>query len=115
MSRVIQIQAAPQPVVSLDRLTITGGSGQGGGVSNNTGLLTMTNCLVTGNTSMSDSPGVFVPIAGELFMENCTVSGNFAPFGMAINAGSGTTVSLTTLQTRPFLALAWARLAPTPF
>jgi hypothetical protein len=69
---------------TLQNLTVTGGkatgagtAGYGGGVLNN-GLLGLTNCTVSGNTS-TDGGGVEnVGGAATLTLTNCTLSGNTA-------------------------------------
>ncbi|MBQ7732693.1 MAG: hypothetical protein IJT58_01580 [Synergistaceae bacterium] len=76
--------------ILLDGLTITGGNhneggstfeNAGGGVHHGSGTLTITNCIITGNTAKFGG-GVFN--YDTMTMTNCTVSGN-----KATNAGGG--------------------------
>lgn len=80
--------------VSLIKLTITNGnpgSGQAGGVQNN-GILTMTNCAITGNTSIQ---GGGIQNDNVLTMVNCTISGNTSTGAGGGFVMYGTTTSLT--------------------
>jgi hypothetical protein len=79
--RILLVDAGVQ--ASLDTLTLSGGSGDGGAASNN-GSLTLRNCTVTDN-STGGSGGAFVNGLGvtdsTLTLINCTVTGNSAWYG----------------------------------
>ena len=62
--------------VSISGLTISNGKGSlGGGILNTMGSLTLTNCIISGNTATSGGGGVFNN-TGPLTLINCTLSGN---------------------------------------
>jgi len=66
----------------LDGFTITGGNGHsfGGGVYNNAGSPTLTNCTLTGNSANLAGGGLYNTYSNPT-LTNCTVSGNAATFG----------------------------------
>ncbi|HQR36518.1 MAG TPA: choice-of-anchor Q domain-containing protein, partial [Blastocatellia bacterium] len=82
---------------SMSKLTITGGnpgSNQAGGVQNS-GTLTMTDCAITGNTSIQGSG---IQNDNSLTMTNCTISGNTSTGSPGTGGGLvsfGTTNNLT--------------------
>ena len=86
----------PQPVVRLEKLTITKGNDTGnvvGGIDNS-GTLTMVNCLVVDNsdTGYLDGAGAVggISSSGNLTFINCTIAGNAgAPSGDAGLEGIG--------------------------
>jgi len=90
VTKVLGIHSAsdPQPVVRLEKLTITKGNDSGnvaGGIDN-MGNLTMVNCLVVDNTDIDylDGAGAVGGIfsSGSLTLVNCTIAGNAgAPAG----------------------------------
>ena len=77
-SRVLWVYGSKGTVpTTLKRLKITGGkSGIGGGIYHYDGILTMTDCTVSGNTVNTEGGGIYN--YGTLRMTNCTVSGNTA-------------------------------------
>ena len=81
-SRVFQIDGGV--TASISGLTISGGTttGNGGGLYNDGGNVTLTNCTVSGNsatTPASSLGGGLFSRNGTLTLTNCTVSGNSAP------------------------------------
>ena len=96
------------PTISISGLTITNGRNAdgGGGVLHNYGNLTISHCVIAGNTAPSfpATGGGILNREGILSVENCTVSGNTAFSGGAIansrtSAGTGsTTVINSTLS-----------------
>jgi CSLREA domain-containing protein len=90
--RVFHVKATTPGGVRVTwlNLSISGGemaSGDGGGIYNDKGNLTLENVLVTGNTAGS-SPGlgggVFNSIGGALTISNSTISANTGSFGGGI-------------------------------
>ena len=75
LSRVFQVDSGVTAILS--GLTITGGSttGNGGGLYNDGGTITLTDCTVSGN-SAGDGGGLFS--SGTATLTNCTVTGNSA-------------------------------------
>src|SRR6516225_4444722 len=78
-SRVFQIDGGV--TASMSGLTITGGktTGNGGGLFNDGGNVSLTNCTVSGNsatTPASSLGGGLFSLNGTLTLTNCTVSGN---------------------------------------
>lgn len=78
--------------LSLQALTLSGGYslyvdgvdfGRGGGVFNNNGILTVTNCTVSGNTSGDSGGGVFS--FGSTTLSRNLISGNTAPNGAEVS------------------------------
>jgi hypothetical protein len=83
---------------ALSGLTISGGNANvGGGVLNSGGTLTLTNCIVSGNTALKEGGGLATTNGGTTTFSNCTVSGNNAPdgAGLAIDNGSLTLTNTT--------------------
>lgn len=89
--------------VTISRLTITNGvtDDYGGGAVNNVGgALTITDCVLTGNSAYGGG-AIFNDNAGgavTLILKGCTISGNSAPNsfgGGIINFGTGGSASLT--------------------
>jgi len=77
LSRVFQVNDGG--AVTLEDLNITGGNagaGNGGGILMNFGLLTVTNCTLSGNSASSG--GAIANDGGFLTVTNCTLSGNSA-------------------------------------
>ncbi|MDO4586065.1 MAG: choice-of-anchor Q domain-containing protein, partial [Planctomycetia bacterium] len=75
LSRVMTISAS---TVNLGNLTLTGGktTGDGGGILNSSGALTIMNSTVSGNTA--ENYGAGINNAGMLTVTNSTISGNSA-------------------------------------
>jgi hypothetical protein len=75
--RVLRVMAGS--ISSIMNLTITngraGGSGGGGGILNS-GHLTLSNCVVAGNTFFAPSGGGGIYNNGTLLMDRCVVTGN---------------------------------------
>jgi hypothetical protein len=91
---VLTVSAA---IVEIDGLRITNGNASvGGGIYNDSGVVTLTDSTVSGNTA-SDGGGIF-NVSGEFFgvveLTNSTVSDNFASEGGGIYNDGGT-VTLT--------------------
>ena len=86
--------------VTINRLTISGGSkGFGGGILNN-GTLTLTNATVSGNTAELAGGGIFN--GGTLTVRNSTVSANTAGVdgGIHTEGGVGTAKLTNTIVAR---------------
>ncbi len=97
-SRVFQIDGGV--AASISGMTITGGStdGSGGGLDNEGGTLTLTDCTVSGNSAIINGGGVYTTAGGMTSLTDCTVSGNSAlQAGVFVNSGTtlltGCTVS----------------------
>lgn len=83
--------------VTLDNMTIAGGSGSYGGVAYfDDGIVTLNNCTVT-NNQVSGNGGAFsVGSGGHLVLNNTTVSENFADkYGGAIEVYNGGNLTVT--------------------
>lgn len=103
LDRVLHINPAGAPgvVVTLTNLTLTGGSGLGGGggilVNNATLILnnvTIKNCFA----NQGDGGAIWLTNGGSLQMNNCTISGNSASFHAgAIVAEGPTTINSCTI------------------
>ncbi len=83
---------------SLSGLTVTGGKTadglNGGGLDNNGGTATLTNCTVSGNFS-----GTGGGVGGTVTLTNCTVSGNSAGRGGGLgNVGGRATLTNCTVS-----------------
>jgi hypothetical protein len=79
----------PGQIVSIQGLTISGGSADsGGGVLNDQATLTLSNCSVVNNVASQEGGGI---AGGSLTIINCTVSGNssVAPGFITIGYGGG--------------------------
>src|SRR5262249_18338828 len=79
LSRVFQIDGGVTAVIS--GLTITGGYSPenfpGGGLAN-FGTVTLTDCTISGNTSVDPGGGIYN--SGTATLTNCTISGNSTPY-----------------------------------
>jgi len=95
LSRVFQVDSGV--TASLSGLTISGGStsGYGGGLYNDGGTTTLTNCTVSGNSA--DNGGGLSNNGGTSTLTEVTVSGNSAVNngGGLANFGNGDTLMLT--------------------
>jgi uncharacterized repeat protein (TIGR01451 family) len=99
LSRVFEVSSMVMAAVS--GLTITGGSttGDGGGVYNEGGTTTLTNCTVSGNSASGRGGGVFNKKRGTITVINCNVSGNSAGAGGGVYNDDGTaTLTDTTIS-----------------
>lgn len=76
--------------VHLENLRVTGGGTVqfGGGIFNDGGIVTATNCTVTGNTCTSNGGGV--DNSGTMTLTGCTITGNNADFRGGGIGNSGT-------------------------
>jgi CSLREA domain-containing protein len=83
--------------VSISGVTIQHGnfSGDGGGIGNYNGALTLTNSTISSNTSQGLGGGIFVGGSGELRLINSSVSGNSAGQGGGISIYTNTSSTLT--------------------
>ncbi|AYQ33261.1 choice-of-anchor Q domain-containing protein [Runella sp. SP2] len=81
-------------VVSFNKLTISNGSGVEGGGIYNAATLTLTECVLSGNTTTGARPltgggaGIFNASTGVLTLNRCAVVNNIAT-GQAGNGGAG--------------------------
>jgi hypothetical protein len=89
-SRVFYLYSGTTAI--LQNLTVTGGKtpgaalgSYGGGVFNNAGVLSLTNCTVTGNSATAVGGGVFNGSGSVSSLTNCTVTGNSAPYGGGVD------------------------------
>jgi parallel beta-helix repeat protein len=73
-SRVFQID--PSVITTLNALTMTGGIASQGGAVINHGTLTLTYCVVNGNTALTEGGGVYVGGGGVLTVDHSTLSNN---------------------------------------
>ena len=90
-SRVFIVNGAG---AALSGLTITGGNApMGGGVANYNGTLSLTGCIVTGNSAAQNGGGLYSKL-GSNTLTNCTVSDNSASDGGGLYSNQGV-VSLT--------------------
>ena len=85
----------PEAPVRLTGLTVTGGNAdQGAAILNESGFLTLSGCVITGNRSMGLCGGVYN--SGTLAMFECVVSDNTGPSGAGLsNTGSLTMAGCT--------------------
>jgi len=80
-SRIFSTSSAPAKTpVSITGLTLTAakGTGDGGAVVVSDENLSLTGCVLTGNSASSDGAGVAVIAGGGLTLQACTLSGNAA-------------------------------------
>lgn len=80
--------------VELRNMTITGANGRHGGIDNG-GVLTVTNCIVSGNQG-DQSGGVHN--SGTMTLNHSTVSGNRANWGGGVTNGGTMTVNNSTVS-----------------
>ena len=86
---------------SLSDCTVSGNSasGNGGGLLNNShGALSLTDCRVSGNAAGSNGGGLYTEPLATLSLSNCTVSGNSASIngaGLFIGGGTSTLSNCT--------------------
>ena len=95
--RVFQIDAGV--TASLSGLTITGGQAAPGGGVSNAGALTLTHCIVTGNSAFGAGGGIFNDASGTLRVDASAIRGNTAATqgGGIANAGSLVIVNNSTI------------------
>ena len=82
--------------VTLHNLRITGGAAENGAGVSNTGVLTLANSLVAGNTAQTHGGGILN--RGELTLVNTTVTANIAAAGAGLWSEALDTENRTTLQ-----------------
>ena len=88
-------------VVAISGLTISNGNVPGvldfgGGIYNQNGALTLTNCAVSGNSAGFSGGGI--SNAGTLVMDGCTISGNSASASGGIAGGNAETITNSTIS-----------------
>ena len=93
VSSVLQIDIGVTAAIS--GLTITHGSaGNGGGVSN-LGVLSLTDCTISGNTAAQSGGGVYDGAYATATLVNCIISGNVSGLnGGGFSSGSHATATL---------------------
>jgi len=97
LSRVFQVDSGV--TATLSGVTVSGGSttGNGGGLFNNGGTTTLTNCNVIGNSAAGSGGGL--ASGGAITLTNCNVSGNNARSnGGGLLAGGTTTLTNCTVS-----------------
>ena len=96
-SQVFQVDGGV--TASISGLTITGGNAgydSGGGLANDGGDLTLTDCTVSGNSAYSNGGGLYNTNGGDLTLTGCTVSGNSAYYGGGVwNSGVASLTNCT--------------------
>jgi uncharacterized repeat protein (TIGR01451 family) len=94
-SRVLQADSGV--VAALSGLTISGGSttGDGGGLYNDGGTVTLTGITVSGNSASGRGGGMFNTKRGTTTIINCSISGNSATKGGGGLYNDGGTAQLT--------------------
>ena len=94
--RVFYIESSAN--VEMSGLTITGGHAlSGGGVYNNGGILTMIDCIVSGNTSLIYGGGGIYNNCGTLIMFDCLVAENASGDDWNFTCGGGGILSVGNL------------------
>ena len=92
-SRVFDIQGGS---AAISGLTITGGNADsGGGLLNEGGALTLTNCAISGDAATVQGGGIATGSGGTTTLTDCTVSGDTAPDGGGL-ASSNSTLARST-------------------
>jgi hypothetical protein len=99
-SRVFYI--SPGKTVTISGLTIFNGSAPpadslGGGIYNDHATLTLSSCIISGNSADQGVGGGIFNDAGTLTVSNCTISNNSSWYGagIATNGGLGGSVTVT--------------------
>ena len=100
-SRVFYI--SPGKTVTISGLTIINGSAPtpnywGGGIYNDHADLTLSNCVISGNSADQGVGGGVFNDAGTLTLSNCTISGNSTWYGGGIShnwLGGNSTLTIT--------------------
>jgi len=112
LDRVLHINPAGAPgvVVTLNNLTLTGGSGLGGGggILVNAATLILNNVTIRNSfADQGDGGAIWTTNGAVLQMNNCTISGNSASFYGAVVVEGATTITNSTItnNTSP-----WANL-----
>jgi hypothetical protein len=101
-SRVFEIgDSTHNPVVAMFNLTITQGgaiTGNGGGMLEIGGSLTLTDCTLSGNDTNPGGSGGGITNGGTLILNTCTLSGNAAFNGGGLDNEGTATLSSCTLS-----------------
>jgi len=102
LDRVIHINPAGAPgvVVTLNNLTLTGGSGLGGGggILVNAATLILNNVTIKNSfADQGDGGAIWTTNGAVLQMNNCTISGNNATFYGAVVVEGPTTITNSTI------------------
>ena len=79
--------------LTLNAVTVTMGNGLGAGI-NNSGTLSLTNSIVSGNMSVNFAGGIYASPSSTTTLTNSTVNGNTAPQGAGIYNGDTSTLTL---------------------
>jgi predicted outer membrane repeat protein len=82
----------------LSGLTITGGHASVGGGIDNSGGLTIDDCVVSGNTADSSGGGIRSGLGSTLLISNSTITGNSAPVTVPAAGGGIVSSSLATIR-----------------
>ncbi|MCX6875774.1 MAG: choice-of-anchor D domain-containing protein [Verrucomicrobia bacterium] len=93
-SRVFNIAASS--AVTLESLSITGGTGSGAGILNN-GTLLLNRATVAGNNGSGGWGGGIYNAGGSLTANNCTVANNLSLYGGGIFSDGTATLTHTTV------------------
>jgi hypothetical protein len=86
--------AIPLAATSISGLTVSGGGGNTGGGIDNSGILNLSNCVITDNHVLTEGGGI--ENTGALYMTGCVVSQNSAlTQGGGINSPFNTVTTIT--------------------
>lgn len=81
--------------ISMSGLTITGGAtGSGGGIFNGGEALSVTNCVIMGNSATFFGGGGIYLEGGTVTIEGCTIAGNTGTNGGGIQAHGGGSINV---------------------
>lgn len=90
-SRVLYVMSDENAPVYFTNIAVTGGrTDYGSGIYADSGVLNLTNCLISKNYADDSGGGLCTNSDCLLTLTNCTVSGNFADYGGGIDADTGT-------------------------
>ncbi len=86
--------------VTLEDVVITGNNGyEGGGIFHENGTLIIRRSTISDNTAVNAGGGIFAEeTAGEVTIENSTISGNSAAFGGGLFNGQEVTITASTIS-----------------
>jgi len=91
---LIWVATATLSGLTITKGVSTGAGGEGGGIENS-GVLTVSDCTLSGNSTNNDGGGIYS--ADLLTVLNCSISGNSASQGGGISIGMNDTVGAGTL------------------